>query len=175
MARRIKSVSGGPDAIVREEYEGEAHSRICYPGISSCISITGVKPAGELVGAHITVATEKELIDGLLATMKSHGGNNCHYFYVIGPLQREFKPKTSVKSFNTRKKIRDLIKSTLNKNAIVKFYDTSECGDIHVFAEKNGINTDFYWIKSQGNMVMGNIYPAFTGRTAIGPNQFVVR
>ncbi len=168
----VRTKNGGPDTVLREEYVGSSTARICYPGISSCISITGILPGG-VIGSHITIATEIGLVDEILQALKAGGGGNCANFYVIGAFG-QFKP-SAAKSINTRKKIRDKIKSNVSKNSTVRFYDSTLHGDVHVFAEKNGINTDFSWISSHGNIVVGFNYPTFAGRTAINPVQFVIR
>jgi hypothetical protein len=168
----VRTISGRPDTVIREEYVGSSRERICYPGISSCIAITGVLQDG-LVGAHITIASERDLVYEILQAMKVGGGGNCLNFYVIGAFTH-FKPNAT-QAINTRKKIRDKIKSAINRNATVRFYDSSAHGDVHVFAEKNVVNTDFFWISSHGNNVQGFNYPAFVGRTPINAIQFVIR
>lgn len=170
MPIRIKN--GGADTVIREEYVGSSLQRICYPGISSCISITAVLPTG-LIGTHITIATEANLVDDLMQAMKSGGGAGCPNFYVVGAFS-QFKPRAA-STINTRRKISQKIKSRVNRNAIVRFYDTSAHGEVHVFAEKGALNTQFLWIASHGNTVAGFNYPAFQGRTPINPGHFVMR
>lgn len=170
MPLRIKN--GGADTVIREEYVGSSWQRMCYPGISSCISITGVSPVG-LIGTHITIATEATLVDDLMQAMRSGGAASCPNFYVVGAFS-QFKPRAA-SIINTRKKISQKIKSRINKNATVRFYDTSAHGDVHVFAEKGPLNTQFLWVASHGNIVAGFNYPVFQGRTAINPGHFVLR
>ena len=168
----IRTKNGGPETVLREEFVGSSSARICYPGVDTCITITGVLPGG-LVGTHITVATEIGLVDDLLQAMRIGGGGNCQNFYVIGRFT-VFKPHAT-QVINTRKKISKKIKSIINKNATVRFYDSSAHGSVHVFVEKNAHYPNFFLINSHGNYVAGYTYPTFEGRTQIDVNQFVLR
>ena len=166
-------VSCGINTVLREDYVGFSHKCICYTGINSCVTITGVFPGG-LVGTHITVSTKPCQVDKLLKDMRIYGGNNIQDFYVVGAL-KVFKKRTNMTFINTRKKISEKIKSIINKKAKVRFYDSSDHGQVHVFAEKDSINTKFSWIHEQGNIVVGFNYPKFVGGTPINVNQFKIR
>jgi hypothetical protein len=170
---KMRLAKGSTDVVLREEWVGAASNRICYPSISSCIAVTGVGPSG-MVGAHITVATEPELVDQIFQTMRT-GGSSCPEFYVIGAISAHFKPKTVDARINSRKKISQMVQKMINGQAAVRFYDTSSHGDAHIMAEKNLGGANFYWIASAGHMVMGDAYPNFPGRTQINSNLFVVR
>jgi hypothetical protein len=169
----MRLAKGSTKVVIREEYVGSASEDICYPGISSCISITGVAPAG-LVGAHITVSTELDLVDQIMQAMRTGGGSSCVSFYVIGAFVK-FKSNTKTAAIDTRKKISQKIKSGINDKAVVSFYDTSGHGDVHVMAEKNGMAANFFWIAQAGHIVAGDAYPTFAGRSAINASQFMVR
>lgn len=163
----------GDSIVLREEVVGSARNRICYPGISSCITITGVMPAG-LLGTHLTVATEATLIDDALLALKVGGGSACTSFYVVGAIAR-FKENADI-SFNTRKKIRDKVCQHVNKHARVRFFDTSAHHvDVHVFAERNRLGTVFSYTPTTGIVVAGNNYPTVANRTFIEPHQYVIR
>lgn len=168
----LRTISGSAEVVLREEFVGSAGSRICYPGVSSCITITGVLPTG-LVGAHITIASEESLIDGALLALKAGGGSNCGNFYVVGAISL-FKDNADA-SFDKRKKIRDKIRSLVNKHAQVWFFETPRNSDVHIFAELNQFVPEFSYIQTDGNTVMGSNYPNFGGRTAIAANQFIHR
>ncbi|MCW7554986.1 hypothetical protein NX722_20650 [Endozoicomonas gorgoniicola] len=137
-----------------------------------CASITAALPNG-LVGAHVTVDTEPELLEQMLQMMRTGGGGNAKNIYVIGAFTH-FKANSGV-HMNTRKKLKNRIKESLNKNAIIRFYDASAHGEIHIFAEKNFVNTNFYWIKRRSHEVFGFVYPTFYNRTRIRENHFCLR
>ena len=168
----LRKQNGGSDTVLREEFVGSATGRICYPGVSSCITITGVQPTG-LVGAHITVISESSLIDEALLALKSGGGSSCINFYVVGAIS-EFKAGADV-SFDKRKKIRDKIRDLINKHATVWFFDTSSQREVHIFAELDGAVPAFSFVQASGNQVAGLNFPNFAKRTDIALHQFQVR
>jgi hypothetical protein len=73
-------------------------------------------PSG-LLGTHLTVASEATLINDALVALKAGGGGGAINFYVVGAIDR-FKENADA-SVNTRKKIRDRIRSVVNKHATV--------------------------------------------------------
>jgi hypothetical protein len=150
-----------------------ATNRICYPGVSSCITVTAPL-AGGILGAHITVGTPQSEIDTMFTAIRTGGGGNCPVIYVAGRIAT-FKVQTLAPAMNTRKKIAARIKSMINAAATVRFYDTTALGATHIFAERNGAATSFFWIAEHGNNVAGFIYPNFAGRTAIPLASFIVR
>lgn len=168
----LRTKNGGADTVLREEFVGSATGRICYPGVSSCITITGVQPTG-LVGAHITVISESTLIDEALVALKSGGGSSCINFYVVGAIA-EFKAEANI-SFDKRKKIRDKIRELVNKHATVWFFDTSSRQEVHIFAELNGTAPAFSFVQASGNHVAGYTFPSVANRTNIASHQFQVR
>lgn len=164
--------NGGPDTNLYEDHVGSCTMRICYPSISSCISITGVS-AGGLMGTHLTCFTPIVEVDQAFQFMRIGGASGCQNFYVIGRFAM-FKPNAPAE-INSRKKIRNKIRATLNAHAAVHFYDTSAHGEVHVFVERVAAGVEFFRIASAGNFVPGVAYPAFAGRTEIPPGDFVVR
>jgi hypothetical protein len=134
----VKTVRGAGSIVLWEDSVGSSTQYICYPGISSCIAITGVSGGG-VVGCHITVATPQSEIDQIFQLMKTAGGQGCPEFYVIGALTK-FKGNTKVSEMNSRKKISSKVKAMINPNAVVKFVDiaTLGCGDAHILVEKSG-------------------------------------
>lgn len=170
----IKLVPPPPqdDTVVPEDHVGAAAHAICYPGVSSCITITGVQ-AGGLVGAHLTFATTSDELDQFLEKLEAVGAGACQTFYVVGAITR-FKASTAVKAFNTRKKIRDRITGDFNKTATVWFCDTTPLGDNHIFAVINGMGADFSSYPTAGNLVKWYEYPAYAG-AGIAAASFVLR
>ncbi|MES9897566.1 MAG: hypothetical protein ABW148_00920 [Sedimenticola sp.] len=163
---------GGQDTVLREDYVGCSAERICYPGIISCVSVTGILP-GKLIGTHLTISTKIEMVDELFQAMKDDGGSGCVNFYVIGAFKHFMRAD---KAINTGQKLSNKIKSRINRNSTIKFYDTSLHRNVHVFAEKSNSVTSFYWIKSKGNTVSMFNYPdpMFLKRDKIFKNEFIV-
>ena len=169
---KVRHQPAGVDVVIREEYYGSATSRICYPGISSCAAITGASPGG-LIGAHITIGADAAQVAEIFQGLKDLGAAHCMAFYVAGAFA-QFKLHTIVAELNTRKKIGNKIRADLSAKAVVKFYDTTRIGAVHILAHRNGMVADFSWKKEAGNLVKGFTYPDFTG-TAIPAQDFVVR
>jgi hypothetical protein len=169
---KVRHQPAGVDVVIREEYYGSATSRICFPGISTCAAITGVSPGG-LIGAHITVGTDAAEVAEIFQGLKDLGAGQCMTFYVVGAFA-EFKPLTQAAELDTRKKIGKKIRADLSAKAVVRFYDTTKIGAVHILAHKNGMAADFSWVKEVGNFVKGFTYPDFNG-TAIPAADFVVR
>ncbi len=165
---RIKTISDGTKIVVREEKVGKAGEAICFPGLSSCIAIVGVQSSG-LVGAHITIGNNGEDFDAMVDEFKKYGG--IIEFFVAGQI-RMFKDHTK-SPFNTRKKIRDFLKSKFTNVASVKFHDLSG-GDVHFFVERIHYNIKFYKTPSSKVVVSGPNYPSCE-RTEINKSAFVVR
>lgn len=161
------------DTVLREENVGSSNNRICYPGVSSCITITGVLPTG-LVGVHVTIGTETPLIDQALLAMKISGGSRCTNFYVVGAI-RNFKAQTNNADVDKRKKIKEKIQSIISKHASVRFFDTSFQQEVHIFVEHDGITPTFSYASTTGNAVTGFVYPNIANRTTINLNQFEIR
>lgn len=130
-------------------------------------------PIWSLIGAHITVGTDAAQVVEIFQGLKDLGAAHCMAFYVAGAFA-QFKQYTIVAELNTRKKIGKKIRADLSAKAVVKFYDTSKIGAVHILAHKNGMAADFWWEKEAGNLVKGFTYPDFTG-TAIPAEDFVVR
>lgn len=162
-----------PRSVLREDNAGSADNAICYPGISSCVTVTGVSPTG-LVGVHITIASDNGEINDLMTRLRDAGGNTCLRFYVMGPFTN-FKPSSEATEFNTRKKMQQKIKSIVNKNASVKFYDAPANAEAHFFAELDGVNARFYKSNTAPNDISGYDYPDIANRTEIPQNRFVSR
>lgn len=160
---------------MREDNVGSSTQNICYPGISSCIAITGASGGG-MIGCHITVATPLSEIDQIFQLMKTGGGQGCPEFYVIGALTK-FKGNTKVSEMNSRKKISNKVKAMINPNAVVKFVDiaTLGCGDAHILVEKSGGAAKFYFCDSGGNIVTGGTYPSIKEKREIANGRFEIR
>lgn len=166
----VHRVDEAPNIVLREDCVGCATTAICYPGISSCITITCVSPS-RLVGAHITIGTTAEEVDEMFQYIKVNTAN-IYAYYVVGSIDR-FKPNARCTEIDTRKKLEERLKKEFNPKGSVGFYDTTP-DDVHIFAVKARLNITFSRIAAAGNMVAGNNYLDFPGRTIINEDQFVV-
>lgn len=162
----IKRVDGN---IIREDRVGSAIDKICYPGISSCISITGVSVNG-MIGAHLTISTTALELDQFITLLATEKTSAIMNFYVVGKIQK-FKDYIKVATFNTRKKMRDVLKSQLEKKANVYFCDIGLLlpHGANVCASRNGSWASFSYISEVGNLVSGSTYPDTTNYISI-PN-----
>lgn len=167
----VYKVTDAPNIVLREDYVGCATTAICYPGVSSCITITCVSPSG-LLGAHITVRTTPVEIAEMFQFIRANM-SGIYAYYVVGSI-RNYKDHTTNEEINERTKLQKRLKKEFNPQGLVGFFDTTPYTDVHVFAEKNGLKTTFYWIAAAGNNVAGMNYPApaFAGRTMINDSQF---
>src|ERR1700761_6602236 len=132
--RTAQPLNNGRDCVIREDQTASATSLIVYPGISSCLTITGISDNG-MYGAHITsFQTSTEHIDKMLKHMKGQG---CSKFLVTGAI-RQFKTNVSNTSpkYKTQFKISSELKR-LAPNADVRVFDTSGFAlETHVYVTK---------------------------------------
>jgi hypothetical protein len=140
MPRKHKYIRENPGVVIWEEYVGRASNVICYPGVSSCITITCVSPAG-LNGAHITMYTDDYLIENMinsLATMFSAAGSRI---LVIGNISM-FKANTRDTGFDTRKKIAATLRESFNyRGGWIYFHDTAiHAAGVHIGVVRNRLN-----------------------------------
>ena len=163
---RIKPA--GNSINIQEDHVGKATESICYPRIQSCISMTGVGHAG-LIGAHITIGTEKELVDQILAHFTRENPNDI---YIAGGIA-VFKKSTKISFLTTRKKMTKKIRSKLNVQNVY-FYDTwDNSNDINLGVELRDGVPSFSW--TQGVIVDWNTAPDMSGYTQVPLNLFVTR
>lgn len=97
--------------ILREDGVGASVQKICYPAISSCITITCVGTAG-IAGAHLTVLTTAAQLAETIQSLRSSGIGAYKVCYVIGAI-RHFKTYVKEGAINTRKKISTALESAL--------------------------------------------------------------
>lgn len=136
--RLVSSKNG--KVVVREENFGSDPSVVLYPGLSSCITITLDSPQG-LLGVHITVLTEDYIIDEMF-NLLAHGVGEA---FVVGQIE-EYKLKTQLKSFNTRKKMSSKLKRAIDGVHKVVFFDLGRLShDADLLVRKNGIGLEFGW------------------------------
>jgi hypothetical protein len=132
--KNAKLLNNGQDAVIREDQIANASSSITYPGISSCLTVTGYSDQG-LHGAHIpSVGTSSEHFDNMLEGMANTGSKK---FLVAGAVDI-FKDNVNSEDYNTRFKISQKLK-TLAPDAEVKFFNTSKVAtETHVYVNNLG-------------------------------------
>jgi len=152
----VKHVDG---RVIREDRVGSSIDRLCYPGVSSCISITGVS-VDKMIGAHLTIGTTVPELAQFIALLAAEKTSEIMNFYVVGKIAK-FKESTTIANFNTRKKMRDFLKAQLEQKANVYFCDigllVAQGANICVF--RNGAQASFSYIPEAGNLVVGSTYP----------------
>ena len=169
MPGKLREKAVGTSINLQEEHIGTAVNEICYPRIQSCISLTVLGPHG-LTGAHITAATEIEIVQDILNRMSA---KSPLVAYIVGGIG-EYKAKTKVPSLNTRKKLEKAIKSAIKGISNVYFYDTwAHSPDVNLRAEKNGTTVKFAW--TQGVPVNWDIAPDMSNYAPIPPSSIVKR
>jgi len=170
--RRVPN--GMEDSIVlREENVGFSAKNVCYPNISSCITITGVGSNG-VVGGHLTILTTASLLGETMQVVEDEV-KGCEACYVIGAIS-QFKVSVKDSEINTRKKISDSIKQKLGKQVNVLFYDTGPLGEVHIFLERNAEGSyQFSYCKASGVTVSAQEYPVEKNNTVIPKSDFSLR
>jgi hypothetical protein len=174
MIGKIGYAFGNPGVVIREDVVGQAPRAICYPGVSSCLTITCVSPAG-LSGAHLTIVTTSDLIDQALLSLKSAGSNMFSAVYAVGKIA-EFKARTVDERLRTRKKMSQLLRHTFNyRSGTIQFYDTVSNGiGVNIGVTKGLVGVDFCW-QGDRTRVSGDTMPDLAHYTPIPAHAFVAR
>lgn len=172
MSRISKKAAIGNDIVLGEQEVGQAPSRICYPGVSSCIAITGVSQ-GFLNGVHLTVMTEPEKVDTALDILKQYCPNGFTAIYIVGKIA-EFKVKTVDKRLNTRKKLSQLLRETFGfKGGTIEFCDTTQYGPgSNISATKTPVGVQFGWQSDKTRVNYATIPADLNSYTAIPTHAF---
>lgn len=156
--------------ILREDGVGASVQKICYPSISSCITITCVGTAG-IAGAHLTVLTTAAQLAETIQSLRSSGIGALKVCYVIGAI-RHFKTYVKEGAVNTRKKISTALECALGGPSRPLFYDTSSLGEVHVFAERVMESCHFSYCMASSVVVAGQYYPAQVNSHSIAGHLF---
>jgi hypothetical protein len=174
VAHKLKYRNDSPGVVIREDYVGQAPDVICYPGISSCISITCTLRGG-LCGTHLTVSTEADLIDEAVTSLSTAGSRAFTSVHVVGKIG-EFKQRTKHSGFRTRKKISALLRKAFNYHGQVLFCDTVGFAQgVHVGVVRGPGNPAFSWQDEKASVVTGFTTPDVTAWTAISNASFMPR
>ena len=159
-------------ANIREAECRLATQEICYPGISSCMTITFVNNH-LMVGIHCTVANTSDEIRDAINEIKAKIASEFSECYVIGALS-VFKPNVFDKTICTRKKISNEIIKHIKILSNIKFHDTTMHADTqrnaHIFIRKNPFSISY--CAAAKCLVSGQTPPLSVGRKYISANQF---
>jgi hypothetical protein len=132
-------------ANIRESECRLVAREICYPGISSCITIT-LFNSDVMVGIHCTIANTANEIRDVIREVKEKIANEFNDCYVIGALS-VFKYSVFDSSISTRKKISNEINSHIRIRNSIKFHDTTmhlNTGkNVHVFIKNSPIQVSY--------------------------------
>ncbi len=126
----FRSATTAKGAVVAENSIGKAPSaetdadaKLCYPNISSCLTVTGLTRDGSLRGGHVTTVRglNKETLDTLSTKI---GADECTKFVVAGPIDN-IKKRTTDTEVDSRKKITSLLQQK-SPGAEVRYLDTTQ-------------------------------------------------
>lgn len=96
---------------------------ITCPAIIQCFAIVG-KRGSALIGTHVTPGSTDEQIKATFEYLKSIGGDDVHYWYILGPKQTHFSYSRVWKS---DKAIKKTFKDTFgSSNATLTFLDAAD-------------------------------------------------
>ncbi|MEX2964756.1 RHS repeat-associated core domain-containing protein, partial [Microbulbifer sp. TYP-18] len=147
-------VLSGENVVLREDFVGSSTRGICYPNISSCISITGVSDSG-MVGAHITTGSN---VNKILDVMKTGGASGFNDVHVVGALSNYMKSNSS--GLRSTSNIKNIISKRLNNKAKIRFQDTSQFGlESHIFAGRSTSGDVTFSYANTAQTVYGFDYP----------------
>lgn len=174
MPGKLRKQNGDPGVVLREEYLGQAPDVICYPGISSCISITCGSREG-LCGVHLTIMTESALIDEALQILSTAGSRGFTSIHVVGKVAG-FKSRTKHDSFRSRRKISALLKKVFRYRGRILFRDTADLATgVHLGVVRNSPKPAFCWTDEKGTVVSGYTVPDMATWTPIDAGSFMAR
>ncbi|MCA8003341.1 hypothetical protein [Burkholderia metallica] len=171
--RQTLASNGGRDTVVREDSVSFSTHRVCFPSVSSCLTVTGVSSQG-LHAAHIPTGSQSgnEYLENMVDAMNASG---CKTFYVIGAI-KTFKSNVAGSNFNSQYNISEYLKGKAS-NATVKFFDTSDHGNVNIYVEKQGdsVTATYGSATEPGNHVIGNQYPTPSTAMTIDADRFIER
>ncbi|MBI3310717.1 MAG: hypothetical protein HYZ77_05525 [Serratia liquefaciens] len=141
--------------MLREEKTGLCSERICYPDVSSCLTIT-FRNKSSLAGVHLTVASDKKILKEALLKMRELSEKLPREIVVSAPFST-YKKHVKDDTLNTRAKLSKIIAKTF-PHAGILMHDTSDTQSSHIFVSKNEVRH----VNSADHPVIGNQYPRIT-------------
>lgn len=138
--------------VLREDKTGVARDRICYPGVSSCLTIT-FRHENFLAGAHLTIATDKNALKDVLKEIKALNPNKPIEIIVASPFS-VYKIGVSDKELNTRSKLKKII-GRIFPDTSIRLVDTSDIRLSHILVSKNSLE----YVNESNFRVIGNHCP----------------
>lgn len=159
-------------ANIRESECRLAVREICYPSLSSCITIT-LFNNNVMVGIHCTIANTASEIRNVIKEIKEKTASEFSDCYVIGALS-VFKSNVFDQSINTRKKISNEINLYIKIRNSIKFHDTTmhlHTGkNVHVFIKNSPIQVSY--CAAEKCLVVSQTPPLSVSRRYIPSHQF---
>ncbi|AIX50837.1 hypothetical protein PSNIH1_11630 [Pantoea sp. PSNIH1] len=138
--------------VLREDKTGVARDRICYPGVSSCLTIT-FRHENFLAGAHLTIATDKNALKDVLKEIKALNPNKPIEIIVASPFS-VYKIGVSDKELNTRSTLKKII-GRIFPDTSIRLVDTSDIRLSHILVSKNSLE----YVNESNFRVIGNHCP----------------
>ncbi|MBH3428934.1 hypothetical protein [Pseudomonas alkylphenolica] len=138
--------------VLREDKLGICSDNICYPDISSCLTVT-IRNKNSLAGIHLTVASDKQQLKDSLEEIKELIKDIPGDVIISAPFS-EYKRHVKDNDLNTRAKLKKII-SNVFPHSDIQMYDTSDIQSAHVFVSKSAIRHE----DAAGKPVIGNRYP----------------
>ncbi|WP_232448458.1 hypothetical protein [Burkholderia ubonensis] len=150
-------------------------ANLCYPNISSCLTVTGLSRRGSLRGGHLTTPEGLKRED-MQALSNAMGAQDCKTFVVAGPIA-DIKARTEKSECSTRKEMAAQLKAA-SPNAEVRFLDTSDRRppyNIYVRREppESGDRLQVHITDQSGTSAVGGVVTAAVPRDASLPDNAV--
>lgn len=140
--------------------------QIVYPGVYTCITVTGVLADGRLVGAHLArMWSADKLARGMARMRVLAGGSEFLSIYIVGMLTKSWSPAMFARQYDYGTgQLAQLVRAGLgNVTCNGWAYDTSAHDTVEVSASKVGTGTAGAFI---------DITPSGLGSQFIRPHEF---
>lgn len=138
--------------VLREDKTGLARDRICYPGVSSCLTVT-FRQQNLLAGTHLTILTDKKALKDTLKQLKALSQNKPGEIIVASPFS-VYKAGVVDKELNTRSKLQKII-AKIFPDTPVRMVDTSDIQSSHILVSKHNVK----YVNESNFSVIGNRCP----------------
>lgn len=138
--------------VLREDKTGIARDHICYPGVSSCLTIT-FRHENFLAGTHLTIASDKKALKDILQEIKAFSPDTPVEIVVASPFS-VYKNNAFDKELNTRSKLKKII-AKMFPDTPIQMVDTSDIQSSHILVSKNSVE----YVNESNFRVIGNHCP----------------
>lgn len=157
LCRGLKREPLPENLVLREDKVGVCSNSICYPDVSSCLTVT-LRTKNSLAGVHLTVASDKQHLKNSLEEIKKLA-KDIPVEVIIGAPFSEYKKHVKDIDLNTRARLKKIISKVFPRSDI-QMYDTSDIQSAHVFVSKSAIRHE----DAAGKPVIGNRYPGVSAQ-----------